>query len=148
MSSESIKRLVLPPISPAAEGPLYRQIADGVRQAVNRGRLKPGDALPSFRGLAEQLLVSVITVKRAYAELENEGIIFRKQGLGTFVAELAADRAREVKRAHAAALFDEAVREGIQAALSGEELLDMAWEAVEKHKPRAGAAHRRVLKRA
>src|SRR4051795_6395636 len=90
-------RLVLPPISAAAPGTLYQQIVDGLKREVSEGRLQPGAALPSFRQLAEDLLVSVITVKRAYEELEREGIIYRRQGLGTFVSEKGADRSREAK---------------------------------------------------
>ena len=81
------KSWLLGPISPAANGALYQQIVDRLKREVSEGRLKPGAALPSFRQLAEDLLVSVITVKRAYEELERDGIIFRRQGLGTFVAE-------------------------------------------------------------
>ena len=94
------KRLLIAPISPAA-GPLYQQIVDGLKREVSEGRLPPGTALPSFRALAEDLLVSVITVKRAYEDLERDGIIYRRQGLGTFVAEAARDRSREVKRQRA-----------------------------------------------
>src|SRR6202161_935173 len=83
------------PISPAAGGTLYQQIVDRLKREVSEGRLAPGAALPSFRLLAEELLVSVITVKRAYEELEREGIIFRRQGLGTFVAEGGVDRRRD-----------------------------------------------------
>jgi len=57
---------------------LYKQIVDGLKREVSEGRLAPGTALPSFRRLAEDLLVSIITVKRAYEELERDGIILRK----------------------------------------------------------------------
>ena len=73
-------KLTLPPISAAAPGTLYQQIVDGLKREVSEGRLAPGSPLPSFRSLAEELLVSVITVKRAYEELEREGIIYRRQG--------------------------------------------------------------------
>jgi GntR family transcriptional regulator len=81
------KSWLIGPISPAAGGALYQQIVDRLKREISEGRLTPGVALPSFRQLAEDLLVSVITIKRAYEELEREGIIFRRQGLGTFVAE-------------------------------------------------------------
>jgi GntR family transcriptional regulator len=110
-------KLTLPPISPAA-GPLYQQIIDGLKREVSGGRLAPGAALPSFRALAEDLLVSVITVKRAYEELEREGIIYRRQGLGTFVADAATDRSRETKAARARELFRDAAREAVEAGLS------------------------------
>jgi GntR family transcriptional regulator len=115
-------RLVLPPLSAAGPGTLYRQIVDGLKREVSEGRLRPGSALPSFRALAEDLLVSVITVKRAYEELEREGIIFRRQGLGTFVARSAVDRSREAKTARARALMREASREAIEAGLSARDV--------------------------
>ncbi len=62
-------------------------------------------------------MVSVITVKRAYEELEREGIIFRRQGLGTFVAEGGVSRSREVKVERARALLREALTEAAEAGL-------------------------------
>lgn len=121
MSSKSIK-LLLPAISPAAPGTLYEQIVTGLKRAVSEGKLQPNEALPSFRQLAEELLVSVITVKRAYEELEREGIIYRRQGLGTFVAEYGQDRSREVKLEHARELLAEAAREAREAGLKPAEI--------------------------
>ena len=80
-------KLVLPPLSAAGPGTLYQQIIDGLKREVSEGRLPAGSPLPSFRSLADELMVSVITVKRAYEELERDGIIYRRQGLGTFVVE-------------------------------------------------------------
>ena len=116
-------RLMLPPLSAAGPGTLYRQIIDGLKREVSEGRLPPGSPLPSFRGLAEELMVSVITVKRAYEELEREGILFRRQGLGTFVADAAADRSRDAKTERARELLREAVREGTEAGLTGRDIL-------------------------
>jgi GntR family transcriptional regulator len=124
MSSDHTRRLVIPPISPAASAPLYQQIVEGVKREISEGRLVPGAALPSFRALAEDLLVSVITVKRAYEDLEHEGIIYRKQGLGTFVAEEGALRSREAKRVQAESLLRQALQEGLEAGLSEDDLLE------------------------
>jgi GntR family transcriptional regulator len=123
-----MKRLDLPTISPAAPGPLYQQIVEGIRRAVVEGRLKPGEPLPSFRALAEQLLVSLITVKRAYEELEREGVIFRKQGLGTFVAPQADATTRNGKIELARELFAQAVREAEEAGLEAEEIRELFEE--------------------
>ena len=117
--------LVLPPLSAAGPGTLYQQIVDGLRREVSEGRLRPGAPLPSFRQLAEDLLVSVITVKRAYEELEREGIIYRRQGLGTFVATAAPDRSREAKTERAQALLRDAIREATEAGLGGREILKL-----------------------
>jgi len=125
---------LLGPISPAADGALYQQIVDRLKREVSEGRLKPGTALPSFRQLAEDLLVSVITVKRAYEELEREGIIFRRQGLGTFVAEQGQDRSRETKLAAAKELLREGFREAIEAGLKPSELLELAREIMKEKK--------------
>ena len=60
----------------------------------NAGRLPPDTPLPSFRALAESLLVSLITVKRAYEELEREGIVRCRQGLGTFITDQGDSRSK------------------------------------------------------
>lgn len=126
----AVKKLWLPSISAAKPGALYQQIVDGLKKEVSEGRLAPGTPLPSFRGLAEELLVSVITVKRAYEELERDGIIYRRQGLGTFVSDLAADRSREVKTARAAELFRQGAREAAEAGLPRKAILELADKAI------------------
>ena len=114
--------LLIPPISPAAPGTLYEQLVSGVKRAIGEGRLQAGDPLPSFRQLAEQMLVSVITVKRAYEELEREGIIYRRQGLGTFVADGGTDRTRDSKLTRARELFAEGAKEASEAGLRPSEI--------------------------
>ena len=66
--------------------PMYRQIMEHIRQSVAVGDWPPGHALPSIRELAVALQVSVITVKRAYLELERDGVIVTQHGKGSFVA--------------------------------------------------------------
>lgn len=116
--SDARKQLLLPPPSAAGPGTLYQQIVDGLKREVSEGRLHAGTPLPSFRQLAEDLLVSVITVKRAYEELEREGIIYRRQGLGTFVSKGGADRSRESKAERAQALLRDGIREATEAGIS------------------------------
>ena len=67
--------------------PLYLQIKEQIRHRIAVGELKPGDEIPSIRALAAGTRVSVITIKRAYLELELEGIIQTRHGRGSFVAE-------------------------------------------------------------
>jgi|ERR1700722_494379 len=124
------KSLLIGPISIAADGALYQQIVDRFKREISEGRLKPGVILPSFRALAEDLLVSIITVKRAYEELEREGIIYRRQGLGTFVADLGHDRSREAKLNTANELFREAAREAAEAGLKQTEILELAQKII------------------
>ena len=122
------------PISPAAGGALYQQIVDRIKREISEGRLKPGAALPSFRQFAEDLLVSVITVKRAYEELEHEGIIYRRQGLGTFVSEQGHARSRETKLEAARELLREGFREAGEAGLKPADLADLAREILKEKK--------------
>ncbi len=65
--------------------PIYEQIAGQIRDAILRGELQQDEALPSIRGLAADLRVSVITTKRAYEELEKEGMIYSVKGKGFYV---------------------------------------------------------------
>lgn len=122
--------LLIAPISAAAPGPLYLQIINSLKREISEGRLAAGSPLPSFRGLAEELLVSVITVKRAYEELEREGIIYRRQGLGTFVSEVAPDRSRAVKTERAHTLFREGVREAAEAGLEPKAILKLVQTVI------------------
>ena len=69
-----------------SEQPLYRQIADQIREQIARGELAPGDPLPTVRGLAEELGCNPSTVSRAYIELTREGVIAGQRGAGTRVA--------------------------------------------------------------
>ncbi len=125
MNIKSDKSSWLPAISPAAPGALYQQIVDDLKREISEGRLAAGAPLPSFRKLAEDLLVSVITVKRAYEELEREGIIYRRQGLGTFVAANAHDRSREIKLGRARELMRQAAQEAAEAGLSAQDITQL-----------------------
>ena len=120
--SDGSPRLFLPPISAAATGALYDQIVIGLKREISEGRLLPGMPLPSFRQLAADLMVSLITVKRAYEELEKEEIIYRRQGLGTFVAEQGAARSRESKLGQAREWIAAAAREAEEAGIARRDL--------------------------
>jgi len=67
--------------------PMFKQIIDGIRMEIATGRLSAGSKLPSYRGMAMQLLINPNTVAKAYAELSSEGLIESKPGLGLFVVE-------------------------------------------------------------
>lgn len=124
--------LRLGPISPAAPGALYQQIVDAVKREIAADRLLPGSPLPSFRVLAQELLVSLITVKRAYEELEREGIIYRRQGLGTFVAERGHDCTRAANRAEARESIAAGVRTGREGGMTDRELQQVLREELKK----------------
>ncbi len=76
-------------ISAGSELPIYRQVMRQITDAIAGGRLRPGDKLTSQRELAEQLVIAPLTVKKAYDELEREGLIRTERGRGTFVTSAA-----------------------------------------------------------
>ena len=73
-------------LSAADPRPITRQITDGIRRLIASGELPVGAQLPSVRGLAKQLTVNPNTIARAYGELNSEGWLDSRQGLGLFVA--------------------------------------------------------------
>jgi GntR family transcriptional regulator len=75
-------------ISQTDARPMYLQIMEQVRARVAARDWLPGKELPSIRALAAALNVSVITIKRAYLDLENEGVIVTRHGKGSFVADV------------------------------------------------------------
>lgn len=81
-----------------SEQPLYQQIKEQIKGAILRQELKAGEQLPSIRSLANDLQVSVLTTKRVYDELENEGFIVSKVGKGSFVAPENLDMLSESKK--------------------------------------------------
>lgn len=72
-------------INAAGDKPMYEQVKDGIKEAIMNGELKAHDLMPSVRQLAADLNVSMITTKRAYADLERDGLIYTVAGKGTFV---------------------------------------------------------------
>ena len=73
-------------LSNASPDPIYEQIVRQIRAQILNGDLIEGDPLPSIRALARDLQISVITTKRAYEELEREGLLNTVGGKGTFIA--------------------------------------------------------------
>ena len=66
--------------------PLYEQIKNAIKENILKNKVEEGEQLPSVRTLSKDLKVSILTVKKAYDELEEEGFVESRQGLGTFVA--------------------------------------------------------------
>ncbi len=109
-------------LSQASGVPFYRQLVDQLAGLIRSGQLSPNTRLPSFRELAPQLLVSLITVRRAYADLEAAGLIVCRQGQGTFVAGEIETASRRQALAEARALIESALVRARQLGLHGEAL--------------------------
>src|SRR5256885_7430529 len=117
--------------NPSLGVPIYLQLMEQVKHAVETGALRPGDQLPGIRPLAEELVINPNTVAKAYRELEHEGVIELRHGAGAFVsangrAKKATERLRAgqtliaaaVERLRARGVTDEEIRRLFEAALA------------------------------
>ncbi|MDD3643833.1 MAG: GntR family transcriptional regulator [Candidatus Krumholzibacteria bacterium] len=75
-------------ISHSNPDPMHKQVTDQVKDAIARGLLSAGEKLPSIREMSRELSISPITIKRSYRDLEREGFIVTRAGLGSFVADV------------------------------------------------------------
>ncbi|MFC4810577.1 GntR family transcriptional regulator [Paenibacillus sp. GCM10023250] len=112
--------------------PLYRQIEGQLRAFIVSGQMPEGTLLPSIRELAQQTKCSVITIRRVYQDLENEGLLRTRQGTGTFVAKVD-DALRDNQRRGAVQEAVEAAAEaGVRAHFTDGELAEMLLEALRR----------------
>jgi|SRR5579872_82361 len=100
--------------------PVYLQLMEQLRHAIETGALREGDQLPTIRKVAGDLVVNPNTVARAYRELEHEGILELRHGTGAFVKESVGGRARVLRNAHA--LVREAIERLTSLDLTDDEL--------------------------
>ena len=124
-------------VNPSSGLPVDRQIMDQVRYFVASGVLKPGGKLPSIRSLARDLAVNPSTIVKAYTELEHEGSVVNRQGLGAFVAEtskrMTTKEQKDALARIARQLWVEAVQLGAEAALV-EEIIEQERRRIENEK--------------
>jgi GntR family transcriptional regulator len=100
--------------------PLYIQLMEQVKHAVETGALRENDQLPTIRKVAEDLVINPNTVVRAYRELEHEGVIELKHGSGAYIKESAGGRARLIGKAQA--VVQAAIERLLALGLTGDEL--------------------------
>ena len=110
-------------ISPSDGKPIYKQIVEQVMYLVAAGRLEQGDDLPPIRTLAEQLLINPNTVARAYRELETAGVLAKRQGAGTYVADTGSPLAEEERTRILAERIDQLLALASQLAIDTDTLM-------------------------
>ena len=115
-------------IDPKSNYAIYEQIAIQIKNAIASGQVKKDEPLPSIRGLASTLEISVITTKRAYEELEKEGIIRSVAGKGFYVNDINSNYLKEKQLIFAEKLAAELVAEAKNSDISKTDLLDMISE--------------------
>lgn len=121
-------------LNPQSGLPIYRQIIDQVRRLIAGGQLKPGDRLPSVRGLALEHAVNPMTISKAYGLLENEGLLERHRGKPMTVAGSRAHASIGDRRRQAAAQVRSLVLAARQLELGQDDVLALIkkhWEDVD-----------------
>lgn len=112
-------------ISTSTTTPIYEQIVNQIRDAVVSGELKAKEGMPSIRMLAKDLTVSVITIKRAYEELEKDGVLESVPGRGFFVCVQKNDYLKEKQRVNIEERFTELIQYSKNAGMTLDEILEM-----------------------
>jgi GntR family transcriptional regulator len=126
-------------INPHSGVPLYLQLIEQVRHAIESGALRPGDQLPGIRKVAEDMVMNPNTVAKAYREMEHAGLIVLRHGAGAFIADhhpavqaRAVQKSRTVVHRAVAALREMGLDEGAIRRLVESELSDTPIEEIKK----------------
>jgi GntR family transcriptional regulator len=120
-------------VDTAARLPIYRQLMNQLREAVARGRLQPDERLPSVRELSRTLVVNPNTVARVYTELEREGVLNTRPGLGVFVARPKAELTRRVRKERLQELLDQFLTGAVHLGFSSEEVVECVVQQVKEY---------------
>jgi len=110
-------------INTASRLPIYRQLAQQIREAIARGDLLPEAGLPSVRQVSRDLVVNPNTVARAYTELEREGLLLSRPGRGIFVAQPRSDLTRTAREQRLIELLDPWLTEAVHLGFAADEVL-------------------------
>lgn len=112
-------------ISNSSKLPIYEQIVNGIKQGIIEGAIKANEKLPSIRSLAKDLNVSVITSKRAYDELENQGFIETVGGKGSYVSYFNKELIYEEKLKEIENKLDEVIKTARTIKLKKEDIINI-----------------------
>ncbi|MBR3382685.1 MAG: GntR family transcriptional regulator [Clostridia bacterium] len=112
-------------VSNSSDKPLYEQIEEQIKELIFNGELVDGDVLPPIRMLANEVHVSILTIRRVYEELEKEGFLSSKVGRGTFVACSNLEAIKEAKRIQIERRLSVVVDDAKAYGICRQELLDM-----------------------
>lgn len=112
-------------VDPSSRLPIYRQLRNQFRRAAAPGRLEPGLRMPSVRELSRTLVVNPNTIARVYTELEREGLLNTRPGLGVFVAKPRPELTKKVRRERLQELADHFLTEAVHLGFSSHEAVSL-----------------------
>jgi GntR family transcriptional regulator len=119
-------------IDPTSRQPICRQLTRQIREAVARGKLRPDERLPSVRELSRAVVVNPNTVARVYTELEREGILHTRPGLGVFVAQPGTALSRKVRQQRLQEALDRFLTEAVHLGFTADEVVSLISTQVKK----------------
>ena len=108
--------------------PIYLQLMDQIKHAIETGALRPGDQLPTIRTLGEELVINPNTVIRAYRDLQHEGMIELRHGSGAFISDAVAGRSKVIRKGQA--VMQAAIERLVSLGLTEEEMRRLVENAL------------------
>lgn len=126
-------------ICPATGVPIYRQLTEQICSAVARGQLRADQRLPSVREMSQTLVVNPNTIARAYSNLERDGVLYTRPGLGVFVAKTPAPLAKKARRERLAGELNRLLVQAVRFGFTPEEFVEFVEEQIKMYQWRGGA---------
>ena len=117
-------------IETSGREPIYRQLARQIREAIATGTLAGEDKLPSVRELSRSLVVNPNTIARVYTELEREGLLCTRPGLGVYVAKPRMELTKKARRDRFVQSLDQCLTEAVHLGFSASEVVEIVTERV------------------
>ena len=115
-------------IDPRSKAPIYEQLLEQLRWQIAMGFLAPDEPLPSVRTLSAELGINPNTIQKAYREMEQEGLIYSRQGRGSFVTPATGEQ-RKKQQEEQKALLEKEIRKAREMGITREELETLCREA-------------------
>jgi GntR family transcriptional regulator len=119
-------------VNTASRQPIYQQLAQQIREGVARGSLRPEERLPSVRQLSRELVVNPNTVAKTYTELEREGVLVSRPGLGLFVAKPGTGLTKTARDRRLLDLLDPLLTEAVHLGYTAEDVVQLVEERARK----------------
>jgi GntR family transcriptional regulator len=112
--------------------PIYQQLAEQICEGIARGRLTADERLPSVRELSQTLVINPNTVARAYTELERQGAVYTRPGMGVFVRSARPSLSREERQARLQDIVDKLLVEAVRLGCDSDEVLDLIGSRIKQ----------------
>ncbi len=119
-------------IDSSSRSPICRQLTHQIREGIARGKLQPEERLPSVRELSRTLVVNPNTIARVYTELERDGILNTRPGLGVFVAQPGSELSRKVRKERLREAVDHFLTEAVHLGFAADEVVALISEQIKQ----------------